>query len=207
MARESHTYGADSRTVLTDIITRQSIQSFKSAKFVVRVAFSHDGLYLATASYDRHVVVYKATTPATSTFEVLDETDDPNLACDPLLLYEECYRIQTDSNPEAIAFTPEWLMYTLRSSHLLYYVHLGTWATRTKSFNPHPLDTHVSFSVLNLSIHPSGKIVACQTGDHRGGTGERILLYDVDPNQASASFPLPLTTERTFGLSVDRYRC
>ena len=154
-----------------------------SSKFVVRVAFSHDGMFLATASYDRHIVVYRAVTPALSNEEVLDDTDDANLACEPMLLYEECHRAKTDTNPEAIAFTTEWLLYTLRSSHLLHYLHLGSWTTRTKSFNPHPMDTHVSFSVLNLSVHPSGKIVACQTGDHRGGAGERILLYDVDPDQ------------------------
>jgi len=124
-------------------------------------------------------------TSALSDDEVLDETDDRNLACDPSLSYQECHRLQTDSNPEAIAFTSDWLLYTLRSSHLLYHLRLGSWTVSTKSFNPHPMDTHVSFSVLNLAVHPSGKVVACQTGDHRGGSGERILLYDVDPGQVS----------------------
>ena len=90
-----------------------------------------------------------------------------------------------DSNPEAIVFHPDstWLMYTVRASHLLHYVRLGTWEVRTKSFNPHPMDTHVSFAVLNLALHPSGRIVACQTGDHRGGAGERVLLYGVEPDE------------------------
>jgi predicted amidohydrolase len=111
---------------------------------------------------------------------VLDPSDDKNLACDPELRYEAVHQIKVDSNPEAILFASGWLMYTLRSSHLLCYVQLGSWERTTKSFNPHPLDNHVSFSVLNLSLHPSGKVIACQTGD-RGA--ERVLLYGVEPDE------------------------
>ncbi|ORY33390.1 WD40-repeat-containing domain protein [Naematelia encephala] len=174
----------DGTTVLTDLITSQTLQTWKSGKFVVRVAFSPDGRFLATASYDRNVVVYEALATAEPDIP-LDETDDAALACEPDLRYEEKHRIKVDSNPEAILFHPmsEWLMYTLRESHQLYYVHLGSWQVRTKSFNPHPFDTHVSFSVLNMALHPSGRIVACQTGDHRGGSGERILLYGIEPDE------------------------
>lgn len=173
------------RTVLTDLITEQSLQSFRSNKFVVRVAFSQDGQYFATASYDHHIVIYKAISSALAPPQdededmILDDSDDLNLACDPLLRYQEVHRIKVDSNPEAILFADGWLMYTLRSSYLLFYVKVDTWEKRTKSFNPHPLDTHVSFSVLNLSLHPSGKVVACQTGD-RGA--ERVLIYGIDPD-------------------------
>ncbi|WWD19769.1 hypothetical protein CI109_104233 [Kwoniella shandongensis] len=107
------------------------------------------------------------------------------------LRYTEVHRIKVDSNPEAILFHPEssWLMYTTRSSHLLTYVRLpsssteGQWQVKTKSFNPHPMDNHVSFAVLNLALHPSGRVIACQTGDHRGGAGERILIYGVEPEE------------------------
>ena len=225
----------DVRTIVTDLITLEPLQSFKSLKFVVRVAFSPDGRYFATASYDKTIVIYQAVSPATTApvnsqtsngapeyahgdgddemdgIE-LDSNDHPDIACDPTLRYEEIHRVKVDSNPEAILFHPQstWLMYTLRNSHLMYYISLpllhptrpnletgssgpsgpeptselpGTWDTRTKSFNPHPHDTHVSFSVLNMSLHPSGKVIACQTGDHRGGSGERVLLYGVEPDE------------------------
>ncbi|WWC64743.1 uncharacterized protein I303_107354 [Kwoniella dejecticola CBS 10117] len=173
------------------LITSKTLQSFKSTKFVVRVAFSPDGHFMATASYDHNIVIYAAVTPAAppppdEDDMPLDETDDYLLACEPELRYEEVRRIKVDSNPEAILFHPRstWLMYTLRSSHLLYYVDLANeWEVKTKSFNPHPMDTHVSFSVLNMALHPSSKIIACQTGDHRGNTGERILLYGVEPDE------------------------
>lgn len=162
----------------------------------MRVAFSPDGRFLATASYDRNIVIYEAVSSWTAPTQEeddlpLDDTDDPNLACDPQLRFVERHRVSVDANPEAILFHPnsQWLMYTVRSSHLLHYLRLDDsgmpWEVITKSFNPHPQDTHVSFSVLNLSLHPSGRMIACQTGDHRGTAGERILLYGVEPEEAS----------------------
>ena len=172
------------RTMLTDLITAQPLQTFKSGKFVVRTAFSPDGKYMATASYDHTVVIYNATTPLVTNDEddVLDDTDDPTLAGEPSLRYTESHRVKVDSNPEAILFHPSsaTLLYTLRNSHLLHYLDLETWETRTKSFNPHPMDTHVSFSVLNMVLHPSGRMIAFQTGDNRGTAGERILFYGTE---------------------------
>ncbi|OXG77673.1 hypothetical protein C349_05210 [Cryptococcus neoformans var. grubii Br795] len=186
----------DGTTVLTDLLTYKTLQTFSSNKFVVRVLFSSDGHFMATASYDHHIVIYAATSsalppPPNEDDLPLDDSDHRSLACEPDLQYTEVHRIQVDANPEAILFHPDstWLMYTTRSSHQLYYVRLPSescppdveWQIKTKSFNPHPMDTHVSFSVLNMALHPSGRMVACQTGDHRGGAGERILLYGVEP--------------------------
>ena len=182
----------------------QPLQTFKSTKFVVRTKFSPDGKWLATASYDHHIVIYEAISGLDSPPSrqnlgaddeeedddamLLDDTDDPALAADPTLRFVERRRIAVDSNPESLLFHPAstWLLYTLRSSHELHYQQLGEpWATRTKSFNPHPLDTHMSFAVLDMALHPAGMLVACQTGDHRGGSGERILLYGVEPDEVS----------------------
>jgi hypothetical protein len=165
--------------------------------------------------------------------DMLDDTDDAGLACEPGLRYEEVHRVRVEHNPEAILFIPPqprplplsahashphpnttsapstsdanlpsssrtartagsldsaelagyagWLLYTTRSSHLLHYLCPLTLTARTKSFNAHPLDTHVSFSVLNMALHPSGRVVACQTGD--GMAGERVLLYDAHPDE------------------------
>ncbi|KAK4689595.1 hypothetical protein P7C73_g497, partial [Tremellales sp. Uapishka_1] len=178
----------DGTAIITDLITSTPVQTFSSTKFVVRTAFSPDGQYMATASYDRTVAIYSAVATASTPDPdalPLDETDDERFASDPTLRYTETKRIKVDSNPESILFHPSstYLLYTLRSSYLLYYVNLRTLETTTKSFNPHPMDTHLSFSVLNMALHPSGRIVACQTGDHRGGSGERILLYGVEPEE------------------------
>jgi WD40 repeat protein len=179
---------------------------------VVRVAFSPDGSFFATASYDRNVVVYRATAAALAPSPdedamPLDDGDDPNLACDPTLRFEECHRVSTESNPEAMLFAGEYLLYTLRSSHLLFYLRLDEWSTTTKSFNPHPMDTHVSFSVLNLVLHPSAKVIACQTGDHRAGSGERILIYGTGPEEVGtrvSTLSWLMRSDRTARVFVDR---
>jgi WD40 repeat protein len=197
------------RAILTDLITLQPLQTFRHAKFVVRCAFSPDGRWLATASYDRTIVLYedtqwdyRSTSDARAAEDedededALDEGDDVMLARDPTLRFEERHKIVLDHNPESIVFdaASRHLLYTTRASHLLRYVELPQtgsgsatttttsppFTTHTKSFNPHPDDAHISFAVLNLVLDPTGRMIACQTGDHAGGTGERVLLYDVN---------------------------
>lgn len=205
----------DGSTVLSDLVTGATLQRFQAGKFVVRVAFSHDGRWLAAASYDKSVTVFEATTsahapPPTEDDLPLDEGDDADLAAEPSLRYEERFKVQTEGNPEAILFHPrgEWLLFTVRGSHELQYLRLPgaeagnmdvdsaaaegsiaartpAWSIATKSFNPHPLDTHVSFAVLDLALHPSGRVVACLTGDHAGPAKERVLLYGVEPEEVS----------------------
>lgn len=157
---------------------------FRSNKFVVRVAFSSDGTFFATASYDHSIVIYKTSTEHTlEQDDALDPDDDPLLAGEPTLRYVEQHRIKVDSNPEAVLFYSHWLIYSLRSSHLLFYVDVLTGKTRTKSLNVHPADTHQSFAVLNMALHPSGRIIALQTGDNKGAAGERILFYGAGPEE------------------------
>jgi WD40 repeat protein len=186
--------------ILTDLITQQPLQTFQHAKFVVRSAFSADGRWLATASYDRTIVLYEDTQwgrpqhrDAEEEEDVVDQGDDRRLARDPSLRYEARHRVVLQQNPESIVFDSRgrYLLYTTRGSHWLSYIHLPSppstatdegepFATSRKSFNVHPEDTHISFAVLNIVLDPTGRLVACQTGDHAGGTGERILIYDID---------------------------
>lgn len=63
------------------------------------------------------------------------------------------------------------------------------WDIRSKSFNAHPGDTHVSFSVLDMALHPSGRMIACVTGDHASG-GERVLVYGTELDEVSLSSSL-----------------
>lgn len=155
---------------------------------------------MATAGHDRMLHIYSVDTPHRrmdeDDLDLLDETDDEALAGEPTLRYKRVKTVELETNPEGLVFTPTHLIYTLRSSHLLYFLSLPAetsnpsqsqaqsaipWTTRTKSFNPSPLDTHVSFSVLYLALHPGGKLVACMTGDPATtGAGERVLIYSTD---------------------------
>lgn len=123
----------DGSTVLTDLVTRAPVQSFKQGKFVVRVCFSADGRWLATASYDRTIHIYEtayapalgvraaeyhqaAEAGAGDEVPIIDAEDDPELACEPGLSYQLRHTLHTDGNPEAVLFSPrgEWLIWTDR---------------------------------------------------------------------------------------------
>jgi WD40 repeat protein len=196
----------DGTTVLTDLITGTTLQTLPATKFVVRVAFSSDGRWLAAASYDHSISLYEASGLATAApadedaddYIPLDDSDDADLAMDPELRYTLRHRVATDANPEAMLFHPasSWLIYTVRGSCEMHYLGLPAredgdgddwgWPTRSKSFNPNPLDAHVSFAVLDMSLHPSGRMIACITGDH-ASSGERVLLYGVEPDEVSGT--------------------
>lgn len=180
---------------IVDFVTGSVIQQLQSDKFVVRVLFNEQG-YLATASYDRTVRVYegKNAVPARTGdddediwIDALDDTDDLKAAADPKLEYTIVQKVETEGNPEALIFVEGWLVFSVRGSHELKYLGLPSspstslttsldkWPIRSKSLNPQG-DSHVSFAVLDLAVHPSGKIIAGITGDHATG-GERVLLY------------------------------
>ena len=121
--------------------------------------------------------------------EVLDSGDKEELAGDPTLRYDaRAWTMELEGNPEAMVWTDKYLIYTVRGSCLLYFLEVpssdqtsGEWNTKIKSFNPSPLDMHVSFSVLYLALNPEGTMVACITGDPATtGGGERILIYSTE---------------------------
>lgn len=212
----------DGSTVLTDLITSSPVQVFNQAKFVVRVAFSPDGRWLATASYDRTINVYENThapllgvradeyhavaEEVGEEVPIIDREDDPELACEPGLGYVLRHTVKTEGNPEALLFHPrsEWVIWTERGGFEMKYLRLPSapiagedvamdgaegdgvkpWDTCSKSFNAHPGDTHVSFSVLDMALHPSGRMIACVTGDHASG-GERVLVYGTELDEVS----------------------
>lgn len=205
------------------MVTQQPLQTFQHAKFVVRCAFSTDGRWLATASYDRTIVLYedaqwgRQQRRDAEEEEVLDQGDDPRLARDPSLRYVQRHRVVLEQNPESIVFDKDgrYLLYTTRGSHWLSYIHLPSptssadgqgepFATMRKSFNVHPEDTHISFAVLNTVLDPTGRLIACQTGDHAGGTGERIIIYDVNlpPTTSTPAAPADDLTTRGSWLST-----
>lgn len=185
----------DGTAHIVDFVSGKSIQQLKSDKFVVRVQFNKEG-YLATASYDHTVRVYAGIDAVPQRtgdddediwIDALDDTDDIRAAGEPNLRFTLVQKVETDGNPEALAFVEGWLVFSVRGGHELSYLglpetysttqpsSLNKWLLKRKSLNPQG-DAHVSFAVLDLAVHPSGKIIAGITGDHAHG-GERVLLY------------------------------
>ncbi|KAJ9091642.1 hypothetical protein QFC19_009012 [Naganishia cerealis] len=166
------TSSMDSTAILTDLITQRTLQSFRHGKFVVRCAFSPDaGRWVGTASYDKTIRIYEDLGWVPATESPVRDTVDTDWVV-------EEGNVNND-DPE-LAEEPT-LRYTLR--------HTLTLAENPESllFTP---------DVLNVVPDPSGRMIACQTGDHAGGTGERVLLYDINlPSADDSTITLGETRE------------
>lgn len=93
---------------------------------VVRTAFSPSGTFLATASYDRTIKIYRLSAPGTSASQSAQEDGDEE-AEDPLLQdvslrWELVHELTVKSNPEGLVFGPNdaWLAFTTRFVLLLF---------------------------------------------------------------------------------------
>lgn len=115
--------GMDARVVVWDLLTRKPVQVLKDhSKFVVKVALSPTGEYLASIGYDKKVIVYrrtKRTTFAASHVALRsaqgeiheeeeenekEEEDDDGVEDLKGPRYEKVHEIETQTNPEAILF-------------------------------------------------------------------------------------------------------
>ncbi|EPQ28041.1 uncharacterized protein PFL1_04368 [Pseudozyma flocculosa PF-1] len=259
--------GMDAKVVVWDLMTRKPVQSLSHhAKFAVRLAFSPSGEYLASAGYDRKIIVYRRRpVPAAAASrqgravdgseaeededEVDDDDDDnddgddddddddeehPSVGPDA---FEKVFELETKTNPESIIFVRAavqpssgevqeiearggdeilvrharrqrtWLAFTVRNDSFLHYLPLPLsadasgegagaaveagaqvdgltdqlaatelgeepaettrdWHLVSFNTNPNPEDLHVSYSLLSLSLDPSGLYICAQTGDH-----------------------------------------
>jgi WD40 repeat protein len=143
----------DGTAILTDLLSRQVIQAFKDhSKYVVRTAFSPDGRFLATCSYDKSINVY-STNSSFSTTE--DHREDAPVEV-PKIQYKKDFSKKTSTNPETIVFHPSssHLIYSCRDDNYLRYVDLNSDTDyKVTSFNLNEnQDNHVSFSVWVYSF-------------------------------------------------------
>jgi hypothetical protein len=98
------TAGMDASIVVWDLLTRKPIQTLKHhTKFVVRLAVSPTGEYMASIGYDKKLVVYRrmhhtrfSTTPVDG-----EEEEQAELQAGR---YEKAFEMETRHNPEAILF-------------------------------------------------------------------------------------------------------
>ncbi|GAA5886717.1 hypothetical protein JCM5296_006380 [Sporobolomyces johnsonii] len=180
---------------IVDLVTREVVVKVKDHnKYIVCVAWSPDGHYLATLGYDKLVHVYSVSLsfPVTSSSP---SSDDAGAEADPpTVKLELAHTLHPRTNPEAAVFLPDsqWLVWTARDDHLLHYLGMPPppptspsssstrpdhspskpWELRDHNLNPN-LDTFVSFSILSLSVHPRLPLLSLQTST----TAARILLY------------------------------
>lgn len=107
------------------------------SQYIVKVAFSPSGDYLATLGYDRLIHIYRfkltpleSDAPAPNDDDDEAEPEDPLATC-PSVNLELVHTVTTRTNPEAAVWLPvfagqaidgEWLVWTAREDNLLHYV-------------------------------------------------------------------------------------
>ena len=101
--------GMDAKVIVWDLLTRKVVQVLgEHAKFVVKVAMSPSGDYLASIGYDKKVVVYRrihrTSFHATSASDEGDEDDEEDVDELKGPRYEKAFEMETQTNPEAILF-------------------------------------------------------------------------------------------------------
>lgn len=131
-------------------------QHFKDhRKYVVRGLFSpKNGQYIATASYDQTVCVYRQ--------------EDQK----PLPSYTLVKQLTFLGGVETICFLNDTLVVGVRDDNYLHYVNLLDFQEERCNMNANG-DNWVSFSPVWLSPSPDGRYLLCST-DHSSG---RLILF------------------------------
>lgn len=249
--------GMDARVVVWDLLTRKPVQVLhEHSKFVVKVAMSPTGQYLASIGYDKKLIVYrrKHHTSFSATIAAGEgggEGEEEEVEVEDLEggRYEKAFEMETQTNPEAILFIragmapPEdsassgmeevagqgevvvheakeqrtWLCFTVRNDCFIHYIALppsadaslssqlsnvsisskaqtravADWSHHSFNTNPNPHDLHVSYSLLSLSLHPSGLYICVQTGDHSSSSLSNSSSSATAPGSLSRLLLLP----------------
>lgn len=141
----------------------------------MRASWSDDGLWFCTLGYDRTLCIYET---LVRTIPVTDSIDTDEFANLPEFSYALRWKKSFPSNPEACTFLPgsTHLAFTRRDDNHLYYVSLpphasdetvsypeGSAFNITKYNLNENQDSHVSFCVLSMAIHPSRQAISLQT--------------------------------------------
>lgn len=191
--REFITVGMDGKVCLWDLLKRKVVSEHKDhTRFIVRCAWDPRGEYLATAGYDKRIVIYRRRGAATDmdTDDNDGDNDDDIEVADLQTQLDPIFTLDTRSNPEAIHFVSAsaktWLVYTLRDDCFMHYVNVddivagaGAAAPEQVSFNTNenPFDTHRSYSILSITSHPTQLgLLSLLTGAHSSTSSTSLIL-------------------------------
>ncbi|GAA96991.1 uncharacterized protein L969DRAFT_235362 [Mixia osmundae IAM 14324] len=151
----------DGTVTLTDLIARQTMQTMKNhSRYVVKTLFDDSGRWLASLGYDKQVVLYELEQVT------LDEDEDtPSTHCSiSTVSYVKRWSKQLGKNVEAGLFVGQThFVFTCRDDNHLQYVSLKD-SFAIKLYNLNELqDSHISFSILAMTWHPSKQYISLQT--------------------------------------------
>lgn len=177
------TTSMDGTSVLVDTSKEGEIyQRFHDhQKYVVQGLFSSDGRYMATASYDRMISVYKQ--DADGRYQLAKQLG-------PFV-----------GNVETICFLPEEavLVAGVNNDNYLHYIHLDDAFRRERVNLNANSDDWVSFSPVWISPSPDGRHILCSTNH---SSGRIILLATHQSKQVQNYYDVP-----TYNMFQTRRHC
>ncbi|CAO1615671.1 unnamed protein product [Jaminaea pallidilutea] len=200
--RELVTAGMDGKVIVWDLLTGKPHVAFKDhQRFVVRCTWSADGRYLATAGYDKVINIYRrrASVVTNGAGEDRMEEDGPSDIDDDIEArpldskLELVYTLSTRGNPEAIAFVAaedktQWLVWSMRDDCFLHYLQMqdkegtspapegSSWLESKYNTNEVAMDTHISYSILSITPHPTLPLLSLVTGSHASQSASSLVL-------------------------------
>lgn len=123
---------------------------------VVRVAWSDDGLWFATLSYDKTVCLYEVV-PSQENEAANDDIDTDEYAHTPTFTYHLRWQKTLPTNPEACIFTPDskYLIFSRRDDNYLYSVQLPQYSTVQDSGYK---EADIAVTLLNLNENEDAHI-------------------------------------------------
>lgn len=176
------------------------------SKYVVRAEFSTTtGVYLATASYDRKVNIYRARDGYRSVY--CDEGAIPH--------YEKLHTARFDTIVESLCFIDDkTLVIAVRDNNHLYYMDISeqdegdgapALVTDTRYNMNANGDDHVSFTAMHLSMSPP---IVVDAHHPDGPVTQRFLLVSTDQESGRAILFQPhsaVQVQNFYGPRIDGY--
>lgn len=150
-----------------DILSQHKVHR----KHVVRVKWSPDGKRFATASYDHYLKIFEEQ-PADAEGE----------------RYIEIKSFELSEAVECVTWTPDgkWLIASVRVDNYLHYYDTESWLETKFNMNLNPLDDHVSFTAMDLSLSKDGKKLLVSTDKSRV-----IMFSTATPLQIRNFYDIP----------------
>ena len=173
--------GMDGSHHILNVATGESLSSWKDhTKYIVHARFSPDAKWIATASYDRSVNLYKAKEGEATSFEWMRRLTFPG--CVESLAF---IPTTTIAIPTTTAST---LIVGSRDDHHLHFIQMrDEEITSTKMNMNQNNDSWVSFVPMDISVDPLGRHVAVYTDASSGRIAIFALPKDIVSEAASKS--------------------
>lgn len=205
--------GPSLRLCRFSICPRTHRPSLFPRQYIVRATWSPEGRHVATAGYDKQLLIHRVSlsSPSTSGAPALldGEAPDPLATC-PDVSLTQAHRIAMRTNPEAAVWLPDGseLVWTARDDHLMHYVRVPPegdgpegvkqleWEESVQSLNPNG-DAFVSFSmcvppVFHFAQRLLTRSTRTQPLNRAASDPSAPLAPDLDPIRPHPPLPLPL---------------